>query len=132
MSPFSDYGIYGSDTLKETFSEGALDAREIKAFSDNVVVRSTLSYLSPSAAEPARRSSKDQPLTAVMTRSLVLLPCTPYSRPRMTDSRMSVFPDRQGAFQRARAAGQGRSTSQTAGGWSPRTWMPEARRAGRT
>ena len=33
----------------------------------------------------------NEPLTAVMTRSLVLLPREPY-RPRITDSRMSVFP----------------------------------------
>lgn len=90
MSPFSDYGIYSSYTLKETFQKERSMLGEIKAFSDNVVVRSTLSYLF-TISRGTRTLLKDQPLTAVMTRSLVLLPRTPY-RPRMTDSRMSVFP----------------------------------------
>ena len=63
---------------------------EIKAFSDNVVVRSTLSYIF-TLTRGRTTLVKDQPLTAVMTRSLVLLPREPY-RPRITDSRMSVFP----------------------------------------
>ena len=63
---------------------------EIKAFSDNVVVRSTLSYVF-TLSRGRTTLIKDRPLTAVMTRSLVLLPREAY-RPRITDSRMSVFP----------------------------------------
>ena len=73
MSPFSDYGIYSSYTLKETFQKERSMLGEIKAFSDNVVVRSTLSYLF-TISRGTRTLLKDQPLTAVMTRSLVLLP----------------------------------------------------------
>ena len=55
-----------------------------------MVVRSTLSYIF-TLTRGRTTLVKDQPLTAVMTRSLVLLPREPY-RPRITDSRMSVFP----------------------------------------
>ena len=90
MSPFSKYGLYTAFELKKTFQKERSMLGEIKAFSDNVVVRSTLSYI---FTLPRGRTTlvKDQPLTAVMTRSLVLLPREPY-RPRITDSRMSVFP----------------------------------------
>lgn len=90
MSPFSKYGLYTAFELKKTFQKERSMLGEIKAFSDNVVVRSTLSYIF-SLTRGRTTLVKDQPLTAVMTRSLVLLPREPY-RPRITDSRMSVFP----------------------------------------
>lgn len=90
MSPFSKYGLYTAFELKKTFQTERSMLGEIKAFSDNVVVRSTLSYIF-TLTRGRTTLVKDQPLTAVMTRSLVLLPREPY-RPRITDSRMSVFP----------------------------------------
>ena len=118
MSPFSDYGIYSSYTLKETFQKERSMLGEIKAFSDNVVVRSTLSYLF-TISRGTRTLLKDQPLTAVMTRSLVLLPRTPY-RPRVTDSRMSVFPTGKVLFsareQRAKALRPGGVEARREGG----------------
>ena len=90
MSPFSKYGLYSSFTLKKTFQKERSMLGAIKAFSDNVVVRSTLSYVF-SLSRGRTTLIQDRPLTAVMTRSLVLLPREPY-RPRITDSRMSVFP----------------------------------------
>ena len=90
MSPFSKYGLYTAFELKKTFQKERSMLGEIKAFSDNVVVRSTLSYIF-TLTRGRTTLVKDQPLTAVMTRSLVLLPREPY-RPRITDSRMSVFP----------------------------------------
>ena len=90
MSPFSAYGLYTAFELKKTFQKERSMLGEIKAFSDNVVIRSTLSYIF-SLNRGRTTLVKDQPLTAVMTRSLVLLPREAY-RPRITDSRMSVFP----------------------------------------
>ena len=90
LSPFSQYGLYKSYTLTKSFQKERSQLSGIKAFSDNVVVRSTLSYVF-SLSKGRTSVVKDRPLTAVMTRSLVLLPREPY-RPRLTDSRMSVFP----------------------------------------
>ena len=45
MSPFSKYGLYTAFELKKTFQKERSMLGEIKAFSDNVVVRSTLSYI---------------------------------------------------------------------------------------
>ena len=90
MSPFSKYGLYTAFELKKTFQKERSMLGEIKAFSDNVVVRSTLSYIF-TLTRGRTTLVKNQPLTAVMTRSLVLLPREPY-RPRITDCRMSVFP----------------------------------------
>ena len=64
----------------------------IKSFADNLTVKSTLSY-TYSVTHPVTKQKivDNEPLTAVMTRTLVLLDEEPY-RPRITDSRMSVFP----------------------------------------
>ena len=72
MSPFSKYGLYTAFELKKTFQTERSMLGEIKAFSDNVVVRSTLSYIF-TLTRGRTTLVKDQPLTAVMTRSLVLL-----------------------------------------------------------
>lgn len=53
------------------------------------MIRSHLSYTYTLKAGSKEIASV--PFTAVMTRSLVLLPETPYE-PRFVDSRMSVFP----------------------------------------
>ncbi len=90
MSPFSQYGLYGPPMLKKKFQKERSMLEGFKAFRDNVVIRSTLSYtFTLSRGETVL--VKDRPLTALMTRSLVLLPRQAY-RPRLTDSRMSVFP----------------------------------------
>ncbi len=90
MSPFSDYGVYARYTPTRTFQKDRSFIREFKSFSDNVMIRSTLSY-----DFTVRRGKttliENKPLTAVMTRSLVLLDKIPY-RPRRVDSRMAVFP----------------------------------------
>lgn len=94
LSPFSYLGAFGEPgpALSESFKKDLSFLGEIKAFSDNVVIRSTLSYtFSVSDPETRRKYVDNEPLTAVMTRSLVLLDEKPYA-PRMTDSRMSVFP----------------------------------------
>ena len=95
LSPFSYLGAYGgsgSPTLSESFKKELSSLGEIKAFADNLTVKSTLSYTySVTHPETKQKLVDDKPFTAVMTRTLVLLDETPY-RPRLTDSRMSVFP----------------------------------------
>ncbi len=91
LSPFSYLGAYGG-AAKESFKKELSYLGAVKSFSDNLTVKSTLSYTF-SVTDPATKRTiiSDSPFTAVMTRTLVLLDEEPY-RPRITDSRMSVFP----------------------------------------
>ena len=95
LSPFSYLGAYGgsgSPSLSESFKKELSSLDGIKSFADNLTVKSTLSY-TYSVTHPVTKQKivDNEPLTAVMTRTLVLLDEEPY-RPRITDSRMSVFP----------------------------------------
>ena len=90
LSPFSYLGAYGgsgSPSLSESFKKELSSLDGIKSFADNLTVKSTLSY----TYSVKQKIVDNEPLTAVMTRTLVLLDEEPY-RPRITDSRMSVFP----------------------------------------
>ena len=95
LSPFSYLGAYGgsgSPTLSESFRKELSSLGAIKSFGDNLTVKSTLSYTySVTHPETKQKLVDNKPFTAVMTRTLVLLDRVPY-RPRLTDSRMSVFP----------------------------------------
>lgn len=95
LSPFSYLGVYGgsgSSTLSESFRKELSSLGEIKSFADNLTVKSTLSYTySVTHPETKQKIVDNKPFTALMTRTLVLLDEIPY-RPRLTDSRMSVFP----------------------------------------
>ena len=93
LTPFDPYGEnlrYGQVTRTSNYQSERSFLGEIRAFADNVVVRSHLSYTYTLKAGSSVIAS-DVPFTAVMTRSLVLLPEEPYE-PRFVDSRMSVFP----------------------------------------
>ena len=92
LSPFDPNGLYSGRNISrnESFKPANSYVKEIKSFSDNVTVKSVLSY-TYSVTRDKKKIIEDEPFTAVMTRSLVLLPEIP-ARPRITDSRMSVFP----------------------------------------
>ncbi|MFI3265571.1 MAG: zinc-dependent metalloprotease [Rikenellaceae bacterium] len=95
LSPFSYIGMYGgsgSPSLSESFKKDLSFLNGMKGFEDNVTITSTLSY-THSLTNAATRTPifKDEPFTATMTRTLVLLDDEPY-QPRITDSRMSIFP----------------------------------------
>ena len=63
---------------------------EIKAFEDNVSIKSVLSYLVTTKAMGMLTVKKDDPLTTRVTRTLLLLPENKM-RPRITDSRLGIF-----------------------------------------
>lgn len=69
--------------------EGSMLA-EIKAFEDNVSIKSILSYLVTTKAMGMLTVKKDDPLTTRVTRTLLLLPENKM-RPRITDSRLGIF-----------------------------------------
>ncbi len=92
ISPFDAYSLYGSAFKRtESYRSERSYLSGVKAFSDNISIRSVLSY---TYTLTDRRSDKtvlkDAPFTAEMTRSIVLLPEKPY-RPRMADYRIGVF-----------------------------------------
>ena len=94
MSPFDPYSYYTMMRLVRTeqYQSNKSMLTDIKAFEDNVVIKSTLSYTYSLSSRLTRRMLvKDKPFTALMTRSIVLLPETPI-RPRLADYRVNVFP----------------------------------------
>lgn len=100
MKPFDAGGLYeGSGyTRSASYQSDRSYLGEIKAFSDNVTIKSHLSYTySLTRFFDKRMVAKDVPFTAVMTRSIVLLDTVP-SRPRIGDYRMAIFPTGKNLF----------------------------------
>jgi hypothetical protein len=98
FSPFDPYSANVSSGMKrsESFQKDKSYINTIKAFEDNVVIKSVVSYTYTLTA--GKKSIKDLPFTAEMTRSIVLLPDVP-ARPRVMDARVSVFPTFKMIFQ---------------------------------
>ena len=90
MSPFSEYAAYASYTRTENFKKDLSFITGVKSFDDNVSVTSSMSYTYTMTNAAGQTLLKDQPLTAELTRSIVLLPEEVY-HPRMADYRIGVF-----------------------------------------
>ena len=71
-----------------------------KAFEDNISVRSCLNY-TYSLTGGKGKDIKDEPLTAKVTRSIILLDTIPY-RPRLMDSRIGIFPTMKNEYSAAK------------------------------
>ena len=94
LSPFDMYSqytmFYGLERT-ESFQKDKSYLGEIKAFSDNILVSSTLSYnYTLKDTRTGKNILKDEPFTAIVSRSIVLLPEEPV-RPRLHDYRVAVF-----------------------------------------
>ena len=87
VSPISE-GSYPL-TYKASLNRSLSSLEEIKAFEDNVSVKSSLSY-KVSAKLLTRMLYDNRPLTIKATRTLLLLP-EDRMRPRLSDSRLGVF-----------------------------------------
>ena len=93
LEPIDDYGAntYGGYLVRSSrFQQDKSFLGEIKAFEDNVLVRSHLSYECDIRGGQNYYEYK-KPLTVVATRSIVLLPEIP-ARPRIADPRVGIFP----------------------------------------
>ncbi len=90
LTPFDTNSIYGQLKRTESYKSDCSFISGIKAFSDNVSIKSTLSYTFNVNDHSGRALIKNQPFTAEMTRSIMLLKEKPY-RPRMADYRIGVF-----------------------------------------
>ncbi|MDY3978828.1 MAG: zinc-dependent metalloprotease [Tidjanibacter sp.] len=93
MLPFDRFSYYTLRGLErsESYKGDKSFVNDIKSFSDNAIVSSTLSYEYSLTNRKGTTVARNVPFTAVVTRSIVLLDEVPY-RTRIGDSRMSVFP----------------------------------------
>lgn len=91
LSPFDRFSYNTSDRKKrsETFRKSESFIEDVKAFDDNVSVKSSLSYKYTLPDKGV--NYKDLPFTASVTRSILLLDSIPYM-PRLVDSRIAIFP----------------------------------------
>ncbi|MCK9304944.1 MAG: zinc-dependent metalloprotease [Bacteroidales bacterium] len=94
LTPFdrySQYTMFNGYKRTEAFQQERSFLGNIKAFSDNIVVTSTLSYnFTLTDQRDNKTVVKDAPFTAVVSRSIVLLREKPV-RPRFADYRVAIF-----------------------------------------
>lgn len=90
MPPFDRNSPYGRLKRTEKYKAEYSYISDIKAFEDNISVKSSLSYTFSVNDRAGKELIKDRPFTAEMTRSIMLLKEKPY-RPRTADYRIGVF-----------------------------------------
>lgn len=95
LTPFDPYSTYGYKPFSRTtsFQKSNSHLGDIKAFEDNVTVKSYLSYTTTvtySSGKLIGKVEDKRAFTALVTRTLLLLP-EQEMRPRIADPRMSVF-----------------------------------------
>lgn len=95
LSPFDPYSNFGYKpfTRTTTFQKSNSHLGDIKAFEDNVTVKSYLSYNTTVTYTNGKLIGKiedKRAFTALVTRTLLLLPEVPM-RPRIADPRMNIF-----------------------------------------
>ena len=91
LNPFPDRSATSAIKVTQSFKKDLSKLLDIKAFDDNVSIKSRLAY-SVSMSNTAKRISymTDAPFTVEVTRSIMLLPETP-ARVRYADPRIGVF-----------------------------------------
>lgn len=90
MTPFDANSLYGAYKRNESYQSDCSYISQVKAFVDNVSIKSTLSYTFSVNDHNGNTLIKERPFTADMTRSIMLLKENPY-RSRMADYRIGVF-----------------------------------------
>lgn len=92
MPPFDKYSanMAGGRKRSTSFQSNHSFIDGFKAFKDNISIRSSLNYTYTLTGGKGK-DIKDEPLTAKVTRSIILLDSIPY-RPRIMDSRIGIFP----------------------------------------
>ena len=91
LNPFSAYApvTWSGAWIEKEFKRNNSQIAKIKAFDDNVSVQSSLTY-SVSLRDKRSYYWYKEPVTAVMTRTFLLLPEEPM-RPRLADPRINIF-----------------------------------------
>lgn len=90
MPAFDRNSPYGRLKRTEKYIAENSYISDIKAFDDNLSIKSCLSYTFSVSDRAGKELIKDRPFTAEMTRSIMLLKEKPY-RPRPADYRIGVF-----------------------------------------
>ena len=90
MSPFLETAVYEAYKRNESYKKDLSYIVGAKAFEDNVSVTSSMSYTYSMSDGAGKSILKDQPFTAVVTRSILLLPEKIY-HPRGGDYRIGYF-----------------------------------------
>lgn len=104
LNPFPDRNPSDPVRVTQTFKKELSKVVDVKAFDDNVSVKSRLAY-SVSMNNSAKRIvyMTDAPFTVEVTRSIMLLPQTP-ARVRYADPRIGVFFQHQSRYSSSREA----------------------------
>lgn len=91
LDPFSPAAMAGFGQVwpENEFKKENSKISKIKAFEDNISIQSSLTY-AVSLRDRERYYLQKMPFTALMTRSIILLPEEPM-RPRMADPRINIF-----------------------------------------
>ena len=92
LTPFDPYSTFGYKPFSRTtsFQKSNSHLGDIKAFEDNVTVKSYLSYSVTADLLGLMVIKKDEPMTVKVTRTILLLP-EEAMRPRLADSRIGIF-----------------------------------------
>ncbi len=90
LAPVRNGGIGGGVNLSVSFEGDGSYLGDIKAFSDNVTIKSTLSYIVSADVMKLLTLKKNEPLTVDVTRTILLLP-EQKMRSRAADSRVGIF-----------------------------------------
>lgn len=98
LSPFGPVGMNISSALIEqkNFKRTRSFMGNFKSFEDNLTIKSHLSY-EYTLKEEGSNTEEDTPFTAVMTRTLLLLP-EDLMRPRIADPRIGIFTTRKNEY----------------------------------
>jgi hypothetical protein len=91
LSPFGAFRLNAGGPYRntESFKKDRSFVTDVKAFTDNVSIKSSLTYENSIATERGT-IYKDRPFTTVMTRTFLLLP-EQAIRPRIADPRIGIF-----------------------------------------
>lgn len=90
MNPFSPFSpVMAAYTVSKEFRKEDSSITSVKSFGDNLSIRSSLTY-NVTVSRAGVTYIKQMPFTAVLTRSIILLPEQPM-RPRYADPRINIF-----------------------------------------
>lgn len=90
LAPIKSGNAGGGINLTASYNGSGTSLGEIKAFSDNVTIKSTLSYTVSANLMQLVRLKDNQPFSVGVTRTILLLP-EKKMRPRVSDSRVGIF-----------------------------------------
>lgn len=111
----------GMVKISSSFKKEASYLDEIKAFDDNLSVKTVMSYGVSLSVMGMMKLMDDYPFTATVTRSILLLP-EDKMIPRISDSRVGIFNSTKTRLSITKEMKSGIIPWLIAGDWNRRTW----------